>query len=159
MNVAWLIAIGYTLSVIVFALNASETIHYNRAFIGTILLLIGYTILAFAYTTDYITDPSKPLHEQKIKFDLMKRTGFGFIAVFLLLNMIGIIGLTARYYDVFGILGYGLFTFGQVIGVYLVMAYLVFSIVYKWHSNDNRDNIQVIGKLCIFGYYLLILLS
>lgn len=159
MNVAWLIAIGYALSVVVYALNASETIYYNRVFIGTVLLLIGYTIIAFAYTSDFITDPSKPLHEQKLKLDTMKRTGFGIITSFLILNMVGIIGLTSRFYDIFGILGYGLFTFGKLIGIYFVMIYLALTIIYKWHSNDNRDNIQVISKMCILGFYLLILLS
>ena len=99
------------------------------------------------------------MHEQKLKLDTMKRTGFGIITSFLLLNMVGVIGLTSRFYDIFGILGYGLFTFGKLIGVYFVMIYLALTIIYKWHSNDNRDTIQVISKMCILGFYLLILLS
>jgi hypothetical protein len=159
MNIAWLIAVGYALSLVIYSLNASETIYYDRAFIGTLLLIIGYTIITFAYTADYINAPSKTLKEQKIKLDAMKQTGFGFITVFLILNMIGIIGLVSRYYDIFGIIGYGLFTLGKSIGVYSVILYLLCVVYYKWHSNDPRDNIQVISKLCILGFYALILLS
>lgn len=159
MNIAFLVALGYTLSVIVYALNVSETKYYKSAFYGTILLLIGYTMIAVSYTSDVIQNPKKSMKEQKITLDTWKRVGFGFITAFLIFNILGFVGITRRFYDVLGAFGYGLFTAGRTSGIYFVILYLLFSIIGRLSkTNRTRDYIQLVSKLLIMVFYILVLL-
>lgn len=157
-NIAWLPFMGYSLSLIVYILHITEALHTNSAFLGTIMLLIGNALFAIAFATDFIRDPVKKVRDQKITLSRLKRIGAGVISVFLLLSFIGILGLHSKAYDLLGVIGYGLFASAKTVGVYFVIAYLALSIIYKWHLPDERENLQVIGKLCIFTYYMLILL-
>lgn len=161
-NIAWLPFIGYSLSLIVYLLHLGETFHVSTviSLIGTIMLVVGYGFLAFAFAQDFLKDPLKNYHEIQLRLNNLKRIGAGIIALFLLLSFIGILGLGlhSKLYDIFGIIGYGLFANANNDGVYFVMLYLITSIIYKWKLPDERENIQVVAKICILTYYILILL-
>lgn len=159
LNIAWLITVGYAMAFVAYATHTYETIQYDRAFIGTIMVLVAYGILTYAYGQDFIKDPSKPLDKQTMKLTPLKRLGFFLLALFFVLNVIGIIGITGRYYDIAGAFGYGLFALGKVMGVYFVIMYLLIYIFYKWHQDKPIDSLQTLSKICILAYYFLILVS
>lgn len=158
MNVSWLPFVGYSLPLITYLSHVSETAKRDTLYFGTLLLVVGHTLLAFAFAKDFLSAPEKPLKEQQLKITRLKQIGFTTITVFLIFSLIGWTGIHVRAYDYLGVIGYGLLSMAHSLGVYFVMLYLAFSIFFKWNLLDPRENLHVLGKSCVLAFYILIIL-
>jgi len=102
MNVSWLPFVGYSLPLITYLSHVSETAKRDTLYFGTLLLVVGHTLLAVAFAKDFLSAPEKPLKEQQLKITRLKQIGFTTITVFLIFSLIGWTGIHVRAYDYLG---------------------------------------------------------
>jgi uncharacterized membrane protein YidH (DUF202 family) len=145
-----------TLMYIYSLFNKTEII----SIIGTLLLIIGFGLLSYNSYLHYVKN--KTLKEQKSSeknvLDTYGHYGYIVMTIYFILALFypDKVGIYINYYTYFGIFGYLLLAINKIIGIYLISAFYILSIISTiQHNAVSKDIILFISKIGLLSYYLL----
>jgi len=158
--------IGYALYVIFYISRLSWSKDNDFFLFGNLLLIIGYSLLVFYYfyhAKEQIAKEKKDKKEVEADEKLMKKyavIGGILITSFFVLSYIIPITPHVSFYDIFGLLGYLLWTLknSQIIDIspkfhraFLAM-YIICAVVTHPHIESIESGIQTLGRMILLSY-------